>query len=129
MESGRFGCERCFGADAESAWQASRQQPVRSLVDETHFGVRVLACACGQRFASVFTERIDWNGGNDDQTWLVLPIDAAEFQQLATCSEGDLKRLLTGFGHERRFLLRTYPTAGPLTAMWRDRGFAIGPHD
>ncbi len=124
-----LGCARCAGADAAAAWTAMQAQRLAARVEESHFSVRFTQCSCGQRFAVVFTERIDWKGGEDDQTWLVLPIRADEHAKLMACGENDVPRLVTEIGRGRRFLVRSFPTGGALSAWWRDDGFAIGPHD
>lgn len=124
-----FGCRRCFGDDADTAWTASREVALRALVDESHFGVRLTACRCGQRFVSVFLERVDWVGGEDDQTWLVLPVREDEAARLEACAEDALSQTLADVGRERRFLARAFPTGGALSAWWRDSGFSVGPHD
>lgn len=124
-----FGCPRCFGDDADAAWTASREISVRALVDESHFSVRLTACRCGQRFVSVFMERIDWSGGEDDQTWLVLPVREDEAARLEACAEDALPGTLAAVGEGRRFLVRSFPTGGALSAWWREGGFSVGPHD
>ena len=73
-----FGCSRCRGDDAAAAWTASRATRLRSLIEESHFSVQLTACRCGQRFATVFTERVDWSGGEDAQDWLMLPLTRDE---------------------------------------------------
>lgn len=123
------GCARCAGPDAAAAWTAMQARRLAARVEESHFSVRFTQCSCGQRFAVVFTERIDWKGGEDDQTWLSLPVGADEHARLMACAENDVPRLVTEIGRGRRFLVRSYPTGGALSAWWRDSGFAIGPHD
>lgn len=124
-----FGCQRCAGADADAAWAAARQQRLQRLVEESHFGITLTQCDCGQRFAVVFTERIDWQDGEDDQTWLLLPVTADEAAALQACGEADLGAKLTAIGSGRRFLVRSFPTGGGPGCWWRTDGFGIGPHD
>lgn len=120
-----LGCARCAGDDAELAWAASQTQRLSSFVQESHFGVHLSRCACGQAFLTVFTERIDWKGGEDDQTWLVLPIAPGEQADVAR----DPLVAAVSLGAQRRFLVRSFPTDGALSCAWRLGGFAIGPHD
>ena len=116
--------------DAAAAWAAMTATRVRHLVDESHFTVRVTACAaCGQRSVVVFTERIDWSGGDDDQTWLAVPVDGDELARLEAADEGAVGATLTAMVAARRFVVRSYPTGGAISCSWRDGGFAIGPHD
>lgn len=124
-----FGCERCFGEDAARAWKASQATRTHTFVQESHFSVHVTACDCGQRFVTVFMERLDWNGGEDDQTWLVLPVREDEARQLDATAPDDVPRAVTAMGAGRRFLVRSFPTGGALSAWWRESGFGIGPHD
>ncbi len=120
-----FGCGRCGGDDAAIAWTASQAERIASYVQESHFGVHVSRCRCGQHFVTVFTERIDWQGGEDDQTWLVLPVSAEELPRI----EAEPHRSLPVLGADRRFLVRSFPTGGSVSCWWRQGGFAIGPHD
>ena len=102
---------------------------LQSFVEESHFSIRVTRCSCEQRFAVVFMERVDWQGGEDEQTWLAVPIHAAELATLTTYGENELPTMLTAIVRQRRFLVRSYPSAGVVEAWWRDAGFSIGPHD
>lgn len=126
-----FGCARCFGEDPAAAWESlSQAELVADLTEESHLDVSVVACgSCGQRFVKVFTERIDWVGGEDDQTWLLLPVLPAEVLQLQQCPVAELRAVVTRIGEGRRFVMHWYPTGGALGTAWRDGGFWIGPHD
>src|SRR5512143_3770111 len=79
-----FGCDACWPADAGTADRVSADLPRHPpLIDESHYSVTIAACArCGQRFVLVFTESIDWAGGNDPQSWAVLPVTEAEAAEL-----------------------------------------------
>jgi len=129
MEREPLGCARCTGSDAAAAWAAMRTENLGVLVDESHFGVQLLACSCGQRFAVVFTERIDWQGGEDDQTWLALPVSPGEAAELTASGEAEVPALLGRLGQGRRFMVRSFPTGGEIGVWWRQGGFEIGPHD
>lgn len=124
-----FGCSQCFGEDADLAWTASRTVRLDALVEESHFSLRLTACACGQRFLTVFTERIDWRGGEDDQTWLSVPVSEPECEQLEQASEDARPALLSALASGRRFITRSFPTGGSLNTTWQTSGFFIGPHD
>jgi hypothetical protein len=124
-----MGCAECSGRDAAVAWGASQHTRRASIVDESHFSIRTSACHCGQRFVVVFTERIDWAGGEDDQTWILLPIDADEEQRITRAGEGGAHGAITELGRERRFLVRSHPTGEGLSVWWRNGGLSIGPHD
>lgn len=124
----RFGCAQCFGADTASAWKSARTRHLQSLIDDVHYGIDVTACPCGQRFAVVFTERIDWVRGEDPQDWLLVPITENEQAKLVG-SDLEIAGALTACAANRRFLVRTFPADAALSMWWRDSGFSIGPHD
>lgn len=123
-----FGCERCNDPDAERAWQAGRTQHLLTRIDESHYDISITACLCGRQFAKVFTERIDWVNGEDDQTSLLLPLQPAEADELRRCPIGELRERLHALP-QRRFVMHWYPSGGALQTAWRDGGFWIGPHD
>ncbi|MCU0493546.1 MAG: SRPBCC family protein [Chloroflexaceae bacterium] len=125
-----FGCERCWPPDADAAWAARKGLAHEAeLIDSSHFHVTIVACPnCRQRFVSVFTETIDWEGGEDPQYWQILPITEAEAATLvqhgAALTETDLDAL----GPGRRCLKRDYPRAAAPRVFWGN-GIHIGPHD
>lgn len=127
--AGPFGCARCCGDDAAGAWQAMHARRGANLVQESHFGLHLTACTCGQPFVVVFTERVDWKGGEDQQDWLCLPVNAGEVATLTQTPADALPGVVKALGPGRRFLVRSFPTGGALSAWWRDGGFTIGPHD
>jgi hypothetical protein len=127
--SAESGCAQCWPEDAAAAWQA-RQRLVlnKTLVDESHFLVNLLACThCKQVFMSIFTEMIDWDGGNDPQDWLVVPLAADESRLLA---EGMplLEFNVTARAATRRTLRRSFPRAGDIEVGWGHGAFVL-PHD
>lgn len=123
------GCTRCLGDDTAAAWDAMHTARGASLLQESHFGIRLTACACGGQFAIVFTERVDWKDGDDDQDWLAVPITEDEATRLAACDEPALPSTLTDIARGRRFLVRSHPSGASMKLWWRDGGFMIGPHD
>lgn len=106
----RVRCGRCGDEDAEIAWKAAHARRLSSPIHEAHFGVDLTRCACGQRFAVVFTERVAWSGGEDDPTWLAVPVSAEELARIEKAPK-DVEALTRG----RRFLLRTRDGV-----QWRD---------
>jgi hypothetical protein len=120
------GCTRCGSRDATTAWASLHALHVASPVREVHFGIDVKRCACGQPWVVVFTERVDHRGGEDDQTWLAVPVTSVEVSVLTTCAPSRVSQGVAELGRDRRFLLRsnTLPAA-----EWRDSGFTILPHD
>lgn len=126
---GLLGCASCLEAEAASAWQALSPRRLETLVDESHFSVSLARCTCGQHFAIVFLERVDWVGGEDDQTWLAVALRDGEVEALRASPESAVENRLHTLAHGRRCLVRHFPTGGELTIAWRERAFAIGPHD
>ena len=128
-DNNSFGCPQCSPAAADEAWAAVREfDNVAHLVEESHFSVSIRACpACGQRFADVFTERIDWVNGEDPQSCVVVPITAEESDQLTT--SGGNVRLIETFGRNRRYLRWNYPSDQGQSVGWAEGNLWIGPHD
>jgi hypothetical protein len=123
------GCGVCFGDDAGETWARSAAlRRVVALVEESHFSVRVVTCgACGQAFASVFCETIDWRGGNDPQEWLLLPLTSHEAAVLTAAEnvEGALAALAP-----ERYLVRSFPSdAEAPAASWRRGRVWVPRHD
>ncbi len=125
-----FGCACCFGEDPVTAWASlSQAELVADLIEESHLDVSVVVCgACGQRFVKVFTERIDWQNGDDPQDWLVVPVTDAESERILARGESVSSADLAPLG-VRRQLLRTWPSAGPKDTFWIEGTPFIPPHD
>lgn len=122
----RPGCALCGSLDAKTAWASLHTLHVASPVREVHFGIDVKRCTCGQPWVVMFTERVDFRDGNDDQTWLAMPVTDAEASVLTTCDPSRVSQGVAELGRNRRFLLRSNTSN---TIAWRDSGFAIPPHD
>jgi len=115
-----FGCEYCWPAAAEDAWEA-RQTLAREavLVDSSHYRVMILVCgSCSQPFLSVFRETIDWIDGDDPQYWTLMPVTAAEAaeleQQPILAVESEVHKLWP----ERRSLHYDHPKDTPPRTYW-----------
>jgi hypothetical protein len=69
------GCPLCRAADpaaAAAAWSDGRR-----CVDDPHLGVTLLRCQqCGDPALRIFTELIDWAGGDDSQASIIVPFPA-----------------------------------------------------
>jgi len=124
-----FGCPICWPPSAESAWVArgALERRVR-LIDESHLDVSLLRCpACGQDFLSVWTEQIDWAGGEDPQSSTLLPLTAEEAAGLAAGGPPE-EAALEAFGRGRRSLRREHPSDAAPRLFW-GRGLLVGRHD
>jgi hypothetical protein len=115
-----FGCERCWPATADAAWEARAALDVEhELIDESHFHVTIRACrSCSQRFVSIFTEMVDWVDGDDPQYWTLLPVTAAEAAKLAEQGSSVTEMELNAFGPGRRCLRHDHPKGGPARSYW-----------
>jgi hypothetical protein len=120
----------CFPDDAEAAWAAVRaHERIDRLIDEPHFSVSTLACrACGQRFADVFCERIDWQDGQDPQSWLIIPISDDETRTLAAAGEPTIARALSSLAPKRR-CLEVHHFGGPPQVRYAAGPYGLPPHD
>jgi uncharacterized protein YbaR (Trm112 family) len=125
-----LGCERCWPSAADAAWKARDGLALTAeLIDESHYHVMILACPqCGQRFLSVFTERIDWSNGDDAQYWRVVPITKSEAAELIHRGSALTEIEINAVGSNRRSLLRSYPTGEGPREFW-GTGITVGPHD
>jgi hypothetical protein len=126
----RFGCDRCWPAEADAAQQArftlTRQV---DLINESHFHVMTLACpSCGQRFVSVFTETIDWDDGEDPQYWTLMPITGAEATDLDREGGAVTEATLETLGPGRKCLQHDHPKGVSARSSW-GTGILVGPHD
>ena len=115
----RFGCAACFGGDAERVWSEHPFEPVVTLVDDSHFTVRIMRCrACGQRAVRTFTEFVDWSGGDDAQYWTVIPLTPEEAEQLIAQGEHVSATLIGQLSDGRWCLQADHPTGKPQRIVW-----------
>jgi hypothetical protein len=127
-----FGCETCFGESAERAWGYWRALARHAeIVRESHFDVIILGCGvCGQRFASVFCETIDWTGGADPQDCFLIPLTASEAEALVRAGEDGVESALRALAPGRRFLLRSFPReAAEPEVRWLHGPILLPRHD
>ncbi len=126
---GDFGCDKCWPLDANAAWAACRSMPTASeIISESHFSVRLRICAsCGQGFLTVFTETIDWSGGEDPQFWTVIPVTAEQAGMLSGAPD-EIEMAIGSVPQNRRSLCHDFPRDGEPRSFW-STGISIGPHD
>ena len=122
-----LGCATCWPAAAEeayAAWQAA--STVTELIDESHYIVRIVAChSCGQHFLNVFTELIDWDGGEDPCSRRRLPLTP---QEAVSLTGHPTEQQLTSLAGDRKCLAFDWPKGEPKAVYWT-RGLLIGAHD
>ncbi|HEU5086303.1 MAG TPA: hypothetical protein VFT99_02615 [Roseiflexaceae bacterium] len=130
MTAERFGCERCWPESAQAASDnLFALVHEAELIDESHYHVAIRRCAaCSQRFVWVFTETIDWTGGNDPQYWTLIPVTDQESAALRQAGEALSERELEALPADRPSLQRDWPSSGAMRSYW-GRGLHIGPHD
>ena len=126
----RPGCDQCWPQSASTAWERSRSlKHKHSLVRESHYHVTIAACPfCSQHFVRIFTETIDWLGGNDPQYSTVYPLSPEEADYLGQLGEDVTEQILNGLPSERMSLIHDFPRAGGVQTHW-SQGIFIGPHD
>lgn len=126
---GDFGCDKCWPSDADAAWAACRSMPTSAeMVSESHFSVRLRICAdCGQRFLTVFTETIDWSGGEDPQFWTVIPVTIYEANALSVAVDS-IGSAIGTLPTDRRSLRHDFPRDGERRSFW-STGISIGMYD
>ena len=125
-----FGCDACYGDDAKvvhAYYQSGGLEITERLSDDSHFGVTIRHCTrCQQRFLFVFTEFVDFSGGEDDQYTDVVPISAAEAAEALRRTD-DLQ-FLGSLGTGRRRLTTAWPRdAKEKTIDWNSGAFTIVP--
>jgi hypothetical protein len=113
-----LGCESCGAPDAEVA-AATQFDWTCELIDESHFSVFIGECErCHQRWISVFSEDIDWVGGDDAQYTRRLPITLAESNELQAQGNKISLDRLQEIGLNRRYLQIDHPTGKPKRICW-----------
>jgi hypothetical protein len=111
-----FGCDRCYAGEVEQAWRYAAEDLVveDALVEDSHFVLQLRRCpSCGQRFVWVFTEVVDFEGGDDAQFRSVVPVTESEGDAFAQQGEDVDYGELAGLGRDRRYLSRRWPTGAP----------------
>ncbi|GAB3903230.1 hypothetical protein GCM10029964_094860 [Kibdelosporangium lantanae] len=123
----QFGCPLCYGEDAETVSTNHSSFPgTDSIVNESHFVVAIRECTgCGQRFLRIFTEFVDWEGGDDPQYVDILPITEEELAEIVRQGEGVDLRYLGGLGAGRRRLRMDWPSGGRRLVGWGTGAFTV----
>lgn len=99
------------------------------LVGESHLVVALRRCVCGQRFLTIFAERVDWATGEDPQERLVVPISAAEGDALVADGEALDLDAIAALGADRDHLWVDWPSGGVPKPQWLRAPITIPPHD
>ena len=124
------GCKQCWSSDANWVWEArSRLQKRLDLVDSAHLGVSLVACTqCEQSYLSVFTETINWRGGNDPVHWTLIPIMSVHAIEMAKRVKPVSESLLSDICGKASSAQRYSSSSGESRSYW-GVGLQIGMHD
>jgi hypothetical protein len=121
-----FGCDACYGAHPEAVWEhfGDGVDPGPTIVDDSHFIVRIVRCRlCSQAFVRIFTEFVDWAGGDDPQYITIMPVTDAEAAALA---DGVIPVLRAGkLGAGRRHLMSDWPSGHERRLAWATGEFLV----
>ncbi len=123
-----FGCASCYGEDPVAVLEYTRGglTITQRLISDSHYGVSVRQCAnCGQRFIAIFTEFVDWSGGDDAQYFDIVPVTPEEADEAIAAGEDVSTGFLGGLGTGRRHLASDHPTGGPQRIHWRSGPFWV----
>lgn len=94
--------------------------------------VSVTICIdCGQRFVRVFSEQIDWHGGDDPQHTEIVPARPDELTALTPgASERTVVELLQRLCADGRpRLVRDWPSSGSIHTAWTTGHLWLPRHD
>jgi hypothetical protein len=123
----QFGCPLCYGDDAKTV--SANHHTVRvtdSIINESHFMVSLHRCpGCGQRFLRIFTEFVDWQGGEDPQYTDVVPVTEEEARRIVQDGEDVSLRYLGNLGTGRRRLRTDWPSGGSRRLGWAQGAFEV----
>jgi hypothetical protein len=122
-------CSLCGEQDADLAWASYRRLAVETeVIDDSHFIVQVRRCPdCAQRYVWIFTEFVDWEGGDDAQYRQIVPVTLAEAQTIVRQGEDLDLDWLGSLGRGRRYLIFAWPTGQPKTVSWSTGKFLVIP--
>ncbi|RSM86545.1 hypothetical protein DMH04_12890 [Kibdelosporangium aridum] len=121
-----LGCEHCYGEDAETVMEycTKNLETTRRIVSDSHFGVSLRKCPeCGQQFVAIFTEFVDWQGGDDAQYFDIVPVTPIEAKYIVNAQ--DLLRDLSKLGNRRRRVSSDWPTGGRNRVSWKHGEFHV----
>jgi hypothetical protein len=124
----QFGCTECYGEDAAATLEFTRKHftTTHRLISESHYGVSVRVCQkCGQQFVAIFTEFVDWSGGEDAQYFDVVPVTPEEAAEAIAADEDVTTSFLGSLGTGRKHLASDWPTGGPHRIYWGNGAFWV----
>lgn len=121
-----FGCETCWGEDPVAVKDNILRTcaSYSTLVSGSHFAVSLIRCrTCKQLFASIFTEYVDWNGGEDPQYSVLVPLTRPEADSLIA---GQMTVHAIGpLAAGRRHLHSDWPAGATKKVYWSERAFTV----
>lgn len=120
----------CAPKEAREAHDWLRNLPTDvHLIDESHYGIRVQRCRCGQRYLHVFYELIDWENGDDSQATVTFALSATEGASWSASSPPEERDVLDL--PERRQLVWVRPRGDRTDGgyAWIDGAIFFFPHE
>lgn len=123
------GCEHRWPESAGDGWHA--RDALKAVVawgDESHFILRGLACPhCACHFVSLFTETVDWPGGDDVQRWTLIPASADKFGRVASVVASSISAALREVSLALRSLRRDLPVQRRASGLLGERDRRLMP--
>jgi hypothetical protein len=116
-----FGCPACFQGDAKAVLASGALERVHRVYDESHYSVNIERCRhCGQPAVRVFTEFVDWTGGEDSMYVSIIPITPAEADLLVAQGENVDDKAIEAMSRGRPYLQSDWPTGKEKRTEWRE---------
>jgi hypothetical protein len=122
-----FGCEQCYGEDAHTVmeWCIKNLKTVKRIITDSHFGVSIRLCPnCQQQFVAIFTEFVDWTGGDDAQYFDIVPVTPVELAKIEQ-ADRSLTTDLGGLGSGRKHVASDWPTGETKRIYWKHGVFSV----
>ncbi|MCC6245807.1 MAG: hypothetical protein IT353_23445 [Gemmatimonadaceae bacterium] len=119
-QRGGYGCATCWPGDATDAVAAAwRLRLLFEITDDSHFHQIIVVCeSCGQQFRRTFRETVDFENGDDAQSWAWSPLSASEVRAI-TKEVPDIEAAFTGIlGLQRFQLVYDHPTGEAPQCYW-----------
>jgi hypothetical protein len=123
----KFGCDKCYDEDPDAAWRhhgvGNGVERIAELVDRNHFIISIRQCrVCQQFYVSVFTEFVDWQGGDDAQYHTIVPVTVEEAAILIGRGKQVDLPAIEALGIDRRSLKTSWPTGAAQRRIYWSTG-------
>jgi hypothetical protein len=118
---GKHGCTQCLPTSARDAvGTASALARIRTLEADSHLRLAISECLeCHQHFLAMFAEEVDFDEGDDAQTWSWEPLSPRESAALLHGRTGRSRdAIFRVMAVERLRLTLDHPTGGEAICFW-----------